>query len=256
MSLDDLIAKKKTSNKKSLDARPSQRHDSGGRGARGTRGKMPQFRAGNRRRAQPYSRPRNNEGDDEMEIDDEGDKRSSGPRRHVVIKNRTNGKGSIFSRLGEKEDSSSHGTKITVKNLNFDILEDDLRQLFSTVGEIKKAEIVYDRSGRSKGIARVWFARRSDAGKAIKQYDGRTLDGLAMEISLDSNVRKGLFGTALESSSGMEKDVKFRVSFGGGRGNGRNGGRGRGFGNRGNNQEKKTAEELDNDMDAYMNDAQ
>lgn len=81
--------------------------------------------------------------------------------------------GSILSRLGgSTKESGSPGTKILVKNLKFDILEDDVRELFGTVGEVKKAEIVYDRSGRSKGIARVWFARRSDAEKALKQYDG------------------------------------------------------------------------------------
>lgn len=47
-----------------------------------------------------------------------------------------------------------------------------MRELFGTVGKVSKAEIVYDRSGRSKGIARVWFDRRADAEKAIKQYDG------------------------------------------------------------------------------------
>lgn len=81
--------------------------------------------------------------------------------------------GSILSRLGgSAKDAVSPGTKILVKNLKFDILEDDVRELFGTVGEVKKAEIVYDRSGRSKGIARVWFARKSDAEKALKQYDG------------------------------------------------------------------------------------
>lgn len=80
---------------------------------------------------------------------------------------------SILSRLGgSTKDVASQGTKILVKNLKFDILEDDVRELFSTVGEVKKAEIVYDRSGRSKGIARVWFSRKSDAEKALKQYDG------------------------------------------------------------------------------------
>lgn len=81
---------------------------------------------------------------------------------------------SILSRLGSKDPSSS-GTKILVKNLKFDILEEEVRELFGTVGEVSKAEIVYDRSGRSKGIARVWFSRRSDADKAIKQYDGTIL---------------------------------------------------------------------------------
>jgi THO complex subunit 4 len=53
---------------------------------------------------------------------------------------------SILSRLGKKE---PQGTKIVVKNLKYDILEDDVKELFATVGEVKKAEIVYDRSGRS-----------------------------------------------------------------------------------------------------------
>jgi THO complex subunit 4 len=79
---------------------------------------------------------------------------------------------SILARVGEKE-STSQGTKVLVKNLKFDILEDDVRELFSTVGEVTKAEIIYDRTGRSKGVARVWFAKRSDAEKAIKQYDGK-----------------------------------------------------------------------------------
>lgn len=41
---------------------------------------------------------------------------------------------------------------------------------------------------------------------------GRTLDGQPMQITLDaeSNVRQGLFGTALRD----DKDVKFKVSFG------------------------------------------
>jgi hypothetical protein len=149
---------------------------------------------------------------------------------------------SILSRLGSStaKNAPSQGTKILVKNLKYDILEDDVRELFGTVGKVSKAEIVYDRSGRSKGIARVWFDRRADAEKAIKQYDGtwvvsqltlatahlqltfhatrlaagagRTLDGQAMQITLDaeSNVRQGLFGTALRD----DKDVKFKVSFG------------------------------------------
>jgi RNA recognition motif-containing protein len=82
------------------------------------------------------------------------------------------GASSILSRLGGKDAGASPGTKILVKNLKFDILEEEVRELFGTVGEVSKAEIVYDRSGRSKGIARVWFTRRSDADKAIKQYDG------------------------------------------------------------------------------------
>ncbi|OWZ14193.1 hypothetical protein PHMEG_00012370 [Phytophthora megakarya] len=203
----------------------------------------------------------------DIDLDDASDSATNrGKKRSVVVKNTGKGgkKGgsSILSRLGGK-DAPSPGTKILVKNLKFDILEEEVRELFGTVGEVSKAEIVYDRSGRSKGIARVWFTRRSDADKAIKQYDGRTLDGQPMQIALDSdkNVRNGLFGTALERD---DKDVKFKVSFGGNNDNdqskgrrNRRRGRGNDKGGRGGKEStpSKTAEELDNEMDTYMKDA-
>ncbi|KAJ8524604.1 hypothetical protein ON010_g16514 [Phytophthora cinnamomi] len=208
----------------------------------------------------------------DVDLDDAPDSGNSrgGKKRSVVVKKPGNnggkkgGSSSILSRLGGK-DAASPGTKILVKNLKFDILEEEVRELFGTVGKVSKAEIVYDRSGRSKGIARVWFARRSDADKAIKQYDGRTLDGQPMQITLDSdkNVRNGLFGTALERD---DKDVKFKVSFGGNNDNNdqqkgrRNRRRGRNDkdsqGGRGKDTApSKTAEELDNEMDTYMKDA-
>ncbi|POM75164.1 RNA binding protein Mlo3 [Phytophthora palmivora] len=207
----------------------------------------------------------------DIDLDDAPDSSNNrgGKKRSVVVKKTGKGgkKGgsSILSRLGGK-DAASPGTKILVKNLKFDILEEEVRELFGTVGEVSKAEIVYDRSGRSKGIARVWFTRRSDADKAIKQYDGRTLDGQPMQIALDAdkNVRNGLFGTALERD---DKDVKFKVSFGGNNDNEqskgrRNRRRGRGGNDRGSqggrgkeHTPSKTAEELDNEMDTYMKDA-
>lgn len=50
------------------------------------------------------------------------------------------------------------------------------------------------------------------AANFLGMLSGRTLDGQPMQITLDadSNVRQGLFGTALRD----DKDVKFKVSFG------------------------------------------
>ncbi|KAL7693991.1 putative chromatin target of PRMT1 protein [Plasmopara halstedii] len=262
MSLDDLIARKKTkiTNPASRPAKAHQAKDVAG-----------PIRSGNRRnrgRSKPYSRSRG-ENDDDMDIDrndvPEGGNSLRGKKRSVIVKKpgKAAGKGgsSILSRLGGR-DAANPGTKILVKNLKFDILEEEVRELFGTVGDVSKAEIVYDRSGRSKGIARVWFTRRSDADKAIKQYDGRTLDGQPMQILLDSdkNVRDGLFGTALQRG---DKDVKFKVSFGGdneqAKGRRRRRGRGNDKGSHGvrgrESSLPKSAEDLDNEMDTYMKDA-
>ncbi|KAL4140060.1 hypothetical protein PRNP1_015292 [Phytophthora ramorum] len=276
MSLDDLIARKKTK-----PSNPASRPAKANKDKEPATGPIRSGRRQNRGRNQPYSRPRGGNDDDmDIDLDDAPDSGSRGGKQRSVVvkkpgKGDKKGSSSILSRLGGK-DAAGPGTKILVKNLKFDILEEEVRELFGTVGKVSKAEIVYDRSGRSKGIARVWFARRSDADKAIKQYDGRTLDGQPMQIALDGdkNVRNGLFGTALDRD---DKDVRFKVSFGANSGNNendqskgrRNRRRGRGGqGDRGSQGERgsqggrgkesassKTAEDLDNEMDTYMKDA-
>ena len=52
-----------------------------------------------------------------------------------------------------------------------------LKDLFGMVGQVEKARITFDRSGRSTGTAHVRFARQSDAEKALDKYNNVELDG-------------------------------------------------------------------------------
>lgn len=128
---------------------------------------------------------------------------------------------SVFSRLGGEAQSNPpiSGTYVIFENLNSNIIEDDIKDLCTSVGEIKS--ISFSKVQRSAlNRAEVIFARRSAALECITKFHSVKLDGLAMIVKLkgeagkenpfnpfdltsSKNVRVGLFGTSIPTDGEM-----------------------------------------------------
>ncbi|VAI16400.1 unnamed protein product [Triticum turgidum subsp. durum] len=150
------------------------------------------------------------------------------------------------------------GTKLYISNLDYNVSNEDIKELFAEVGDLKRYSINYDKSGRSKGTAEVIFSRKSDALAALKRYNNVQLDGKPMKIEvIGTNIEAppppAIFtlntptiGNFIPSYSGG------RSAAGRGRGRG-DVGRGRGRGGRG--SQPVSANDLDADLDKYHSEA-
>ncbi|CAL5352953.1 unnamed protein product [Camellia sinensis] len=159
---------------------------------------------------------------------------------------------------GGRASSIETGTKLYISNLDYGVSNEDIKELFSEVGDLKRYSIHYDRSGRSKGTAEVIYSRRQDALAALKRYNNVQLDGKPMKIEIvGTNIVTPAVPPSSNGSFGNSNGVprsgqgrggltgRIRGGNSGGRGFGRGRGRGRGRG------EKVSAEDLDADLEKY-----
>ncbi|KAF9935046.1 hypothetical protein FBU30_008539 [Linnemannia zychae] len=224
-------------------------------------------------RSSPYSRPSNT--DDRWTHDkfEDSNQKTSGGR---------GGQGN--SNAGGAQAS---GNKIIVENLHYAVTLEDIKELFNThAGPVKFAEVKYDLSGRSTGVATVAFKEAKDAAIAIEKLHGIALDGQPMKIKYApaANTRPQEKRQGASKDSGKrdvfsrlgssEADIAARLGklnpmpkTTGGRGQG--GSNQNNSGRNNNNRQQsskpahsrekkkphvKTVEELDAEMDTYMGD--
>lgn len=74
--------------------------------------------------------------------------------------------------------------KLFVGNLSFKIRSEDLKQIFSTHGEVTEAAVITDRfSGRSRGFGFVTFANDADGDKAVEELNGKEVEGREITVN-------------------------------------------------------------------------
>jgi RNA recognition motif-containing protein len=81
--------------------------------------------------------------------------------------------------------------KIYVGNLPWSATENDLRELFTSVGTVHSAAVITDReTGRSRGFGFVEMDE-GDADKAIAELDGRDFGGRALRVNEAQERQRG-----------------------------------------------------------------
>lgn len=168
------------------------------------------------------------------------------------------------------------GIKLYISNLDYGVSNEDIKDLFSEIGSLKRCAVHYDRNGRPSGSAEVHFVRKSDAMAAMARYNNVQLDGKTMKIEIvgtnlglpvthvnpiggpygrgRTDIKNSSFGAMKVGQGGSGRSGRipgFRRSS---RGRGRDGthglsrgsGRGRWW-----NKRPASAEELDKDLETY-----
>lgn len=81
--------------------------------------------------------------------------------------------------------------KLYVGNLPYSINDDGLKDLFSASGEVVEAKVISDKfSGRSKGFGFVTMKDDAAAEKAIKEMDGKEMEGRAIKVNVARPMRE------------------------------------------------------------------
>lgn len=110
--------------------------------------------------------------------------------------------------------------KLYVGNLSFNSSNQDLEQLFGTVGTVESVNIIEDReTGRSRGFAFVEMSSQTEGEAAIAELNGKEVDGRELKVNEAKPQEKRAGGGYGGGGGG-------RGGYGGGGGGNRGGGGG------------------------------
>ena len=127
-------------------------------------------------------------GDEKMELDDKVTTSSfrtgyrSNNRRNYNNGNSSSNRNNSSGR--QQSVATRELTVLKVENLDYEILEKDLLDVFERVGPVSKCRIDYDKSGRSNGSAEISFQNLHDVQTAFERFNDVPLDGKEMKCSV------------------------------------------------------------------------
>lgn len=130
--------------------------------------------------------------------------------------------------------SSSGGpsAKLRVENIHYDLGKADLdvsaflsgpapqalihlQDLFNRIGPVSRLELLYDRAGRSEGVAYVTYESAHDAATAIREFDGANANGQPIRllpVHDGPSRRRNPFDSAVQPPRSLEDRISFAPS--------------------------------------------
>jgi RNA recognition motif-containing protein len=74
--------------------------------------------------------------------------------------------------------------RLFIGNLSTETTSDELRTLFSEVGEVDSCQVIVDRqTGRSKGFGFIEMKSQEAAGAAKEKFNGQDLNGQTLKVN-------------------------------------------------------------------------
>jgi RNA recognition motif-containing protein len=104
---------------------------------------------------------------------------------------RGNQTGSIKLLKFLKEKMEEVKNKLYVGNLPYGVDDDKLKEIFAAIGEVTEAKVIADKfSGRSKGFGFVTMKDDAIAEKAVKELDGKEIEGRNLKVNVARPMRE------------------------------------------------------------------
>lgn len=113
----------------------------------------------------------------------------------------------------EEEKVELLGDRFLVKNLPFDVNEDDMRALFSKHGELKECILIRDPNYRSRGFGFVGFVKQSDAVASFEALHNQFCFGRILRMEKASAPRRDRFQTQTQEEINQNKIDQEKSSF-------------------------------------------
>ena len=121
-----------------------------------------------------------------------------GVQRGGVMKRQTG----VFR--GTRQMTNNAPVKLYISNLDFGVSNEDIKELFTEFGRVRRYGVNFAQSGQSLGTAEVQYENRNSALKAIQKYNNVPLDGRPMKLAVSGPPTGGNFPTAATGQQRMQ----------------------------------------------------